>query len=108
MDIFVLDACAYIAFLRKEQGFEKILSLINKVSNKHTTIIIHTVTIAEVYYDFLKLSGKQRADSVLTDTYKLPVVILPEVTPELIQHVGYFKSHYKISFADCLYWLQPK
>ena len=101
MDIFVLDACAYVAFLRKEQGFEKVVLLIEKADNKATTIIIHTATIAEVYYDFLRASGKLRADNVLADTYKLPLKILSETTPELIQYIGYFKTHYKISFADC-------
>jgi PIN domain nuclease of toxin-antitoxin system len=46
MDVFVLDACALIAFLRKEKGYEKIVTLYDTATNLKVKIIMHAASVA--------------------------------------------------------------
>lgn len=54
MDVFVLDACSLIAYLRKEEGYEKVVSILNKANVYNAKIIMHAASLGEVYYDFFE------------------------------------------------------
>lgn len=102
MDVFTLDACALIAFLRKEKGYEKVISIFDIAANFEVTIIMHAANIAEVYYDFYRISDKITADNMILDLPVLPVEIINIISAQLIQQIGYFKTTYKVSFADSI------
>jgi PIN domain nuclease of toxin-antitoxin system len=63
MNVFVLDACALIAYLRNEKGVEKIITIFDDANNLDSKVIVHGASITEVYYDFWKMAGKITADS---------------------------------------------
>jgi len=97
---YVLDACALIAFLRKENGYKKIKSILEK-NDTEVKVYLHAASLAEVYYDFLRSSNKEEADLSVSVSINLPVEIIEIIDRNLIEWIGYFKTHYKISFADC-------
>ena len=100
MELFVLDACALIAFLRKEEGSDNIIKILDRAINSEVKLIMHSASLSEVYYDFWKMSDKATADGVLSDMTALPIELEDTISTEMIQGIGYFKANYKISFAD--------
>ena len=92
---YVLDSCAIIAFLYREQGYDVVKKLLNGADE----IYMHSVNVLEVYYDALKRIGRDKADRllkwILNDS---SIRILYEITEEMIRDAGHFKSAYKMSF----------
>ncbi|HEX8462179.1 MAG TPA: PIN domain-containing protein [Segetibacter sp.] len=100
MEVYILDACGLIAFLRKEEGHEKITAILDKASDLVVKVLIHAASVSEVYYDFWKRADKIRADNFLSDLNILSIDLLGEISIQMIEQIGYFKTKYKISFAD--------
>lgn len=101
MTKYILDACALIAFLRKEKGGDNVKKLLLEADSKLTTIYIHNASLAEVYYDFIKAADKATADETLIMITKLPLVFLNTIDMDFIKGIAFFKSNFKVSFADC-------
>jgi len=84
IETYILDACALIAFLQKETGFEKALELLK---NPQSVILMHAINFGEVYYDALKTSkeaaGKFKINNrmSLADSY---VLALAEINSALV------------------------
>ncbi|MFP4030015.1 MAG: PIN domain-containing protein [Desulfococcaceae bacterium] len=95
---YVLDACALIAFFRGETGGETLDNLFSEPRNRFH---LHSVTLAEIYYDCLRTSDSPNANDLFEDISGLPIKIAWNLTPELIARVGHFKTTQRVSFADC-------
>lgn len=100
MKIFVLDACALIAYLLEENGYLKVKELFKNADKGEAKILMHAASLSEVYYDFRKSSSEERANSMLSDIELLPIGLISLISTEIIKEIGYFKTNYKISFAD--------
>jgi len=100
-EVYVLDACALIAFLRKEEGCFDVAEIFEKASEKKCLVFIHTATIAEVYYDTLRVSDKKEADRIFITLNSLPIIFSTILSNNFIQLIGFYKVNHKISFADC-------
>lgn len=100
-EVYVLDSCALIAYLRNEEGTLNLIETFKKAIEKSCVIYIHSASVAEVYYDSLRVSGKIKADSILKDLDSLPLIRLNSLSITFIKKIGYFKVNYKVSFADC-------
>ena len=59
------------------------------------------MTLAEIFYDSLRRSGRQNANDLFEDVTELPIHVAWNLTPELIERGGHFKTTQRISFADC-------
>jgi PIN domain nuclease of toxin-antitoxin system len=101
MKKYVLDACGLIAFLRNEIGGEHVKRLLTKADREEVTILMHNASLAEVYYDFIKAADKITADDTLLMIGKLPLVFIDAVDMDFIKEIAFFKSNFKVSFADC-------
>jgi len=95
---YVVDACALIAFLQDEKGGDKIRELFNAPEN---AFFMHSINLTEVYYDAVRVSGKEKAQELFETVAKLPITILWNLDIPFIKLVGKYKTSYKISFADC-------
>jgi|SRR6185312_1526829 len=100
-EVYVLDSCALIAYLRNEEGTLNLIETFKKAIEKSCVIYIHSASVAEVYYDSLRVSGKIKADSILKDLDSLPLIRLNSLSITFIKKIGYFKVNHKVSFADC-------
>src|SRR6185437_10246600 len=101
-EVYVLDSCALIAYLRNEEGILNLIETFKKAIEKSCVINIHSASVAEVYYDSLRVSGKIKADRILKDLDSLPLIRLNSLSITFIRKIGYFKVNHKVSFADCI------
>ncbi|MDR2509928.1 MAG: PIN domain-containing protein [Spirochaetaceae bacterium] len=66
MNIFVLDACALIAYFAKENGAENVKTILKEaIDNQDTKIFMSKVNLLEVYYDVIKNYNEQEANKML-------------------------------------------
>lgn len=92
-----LDACAVIAYLRKEAGAEVLGHL---VEQPDTFLVMHVCNLGEVYYDFFRNDGRDAADTAWTKTTGLPLHLRRDADDTFIQRVGIIKVEERVSFAD--------
>jgi len=96
IETYIFDACALIAFLQKETGFEKALELLK---NPQSVILMHAINFGEVYYDALKTS-KEAAELLFEQMKKLPIKIQWSMDRNTIEAAGKFKINNRMSLAD--------
>ncbi len=99
-DIFVIDACALIALFRKEPGWEKVSLRIKQATDGEAMLLMHNASVAEVYYDSLYYDAS-KADQLLKSLNGLPVQFISHLNHDFIKAIGFYKTKYKVSFADC-------
>ena len=100
MEKFVLDSCGLIAFLRKEDGYSKVRNKIESSTMGTIELFIHKATIIEIYYDSLKTDGLTKADDILRLIHLMSMTEVEKIDDGFIRKASYFKTKYKISFAD--------
>jgi len=93
---YILDACALLAFLKKEKGGDVVKDIIDGESD----VLLHAVNLLEVHYDMVRTLGNDKANSILDGIIKLPIKIIYGMDLSLIKAAGYFKTNYKISLGD--------
>lgn len=98
--IYILDACALIAFLNMETGAENLFQLFQEARLGVCNIMISVVNLCEVFYDCLRTKGIETALNLLEDVKLLPVCICREIGDELVLEVSRFKVEWKLSLAD--------
>jgi len=100
--IYVFDACALIALLSKETGYENVEKIINEAKDKKVKIIMHKINLYEVYYHICKFYDEAVAINFLAEIKQSPMQINTEITDELIIKAGNLKRRYKMSLADSI------
>ena len=100
MEQFVLDTSAMVAFFRIEAGAEKVKALMDRAGLLNCNIFMHNASVAEFYYDLLYTYDQQEAHDILERINSYPILFIETISQEFIKQIGYFKSRYKISFAD--------
>ena len=97
--IYVLDACAMIAFLSGEAGADVVESALLEPGSQ---CLAHSINLCEVYYVFMRKGGEATAESALEDLKAAGVVERNDSDGAFWQEVGKFKAtQVKISLADC-------
>jgi len=97
---YVMDACALIAYFKKEAGFEAVVQFFDQASDGEISIAMHKVNLLEVYYGFYRDDGKESAKSVLDDSLSLPITFTDDLGSPIFKEAGRLKATYDISFAD--------
>ena len=100
-DIYILDACAVIALIKKETGWGTVFDTLRKTITENTVVFMHEVNLLEVYYGFYKERGKEYAEQKLFEVSGL-VSTVSGLTPAVFTEAGRLKSAYKISLADSI------
>lgn len=99
-DVFVLDACALIALINKEDGADVIEDVIRKAQAGNATIIMNKFNLLEVYYDAYRTYGEDVANKLIRNINRPPIIIHSELSDEVFKEAGRLKASYKISIAD--------
>ena len=102
MSKYILDACALIAVLNKEDGAEIVRDLIDKANDNSVSISMNVVNLLEVYYGIRRELGQDLADKVLSSVRSNSIKIIETITEDIFIEAGRLKSTYKISLADSL------
>ena len=88
-----------IAFFSKEKGAEKVKEILENAALSKCSVLMHSASVAELYYDTLKTSSIE-AESMIMNLKTYPITFIENITTDLIKQIGFFKTNYKISFAD--------
>ena len=99
---YILDACALIAYFKKEPGFETMLQYFDRAGDKEISLFMHKLNLLEVYYGFYRDDGKVTAEAVLEDSLSLPITYIGELGEPLFKEAGRLKATQDISFADSI------
>ena len=92
-----LDACAVIAYLRRESGAEVLKEVIERPG---TFLAMHVCNLGEVYYGFFRNDGLEAAWTAWANTLALPLELRRDADDTFIQRVGVIKVEERVSFAD--------
>jgi len=97
---YVLDACALIALLNDEGGADTVAGLITRAEAGTDRLFMSGIQALEVYYDRIYVKGREYAETVLESLYASPIIILSDVSRDIIQEAGRFKTSYSLSLGD--------
>lgn len=100
--IYVLDACAIIAYTQKEQGDDVVRDLLKKARGGTLKIVMNRINLLEVYYDVYRSEGNVQAERLLIRIKELPIEINSEFTEEMMREAGRLKVSHKMSLADTI------
>jgi len=96
--MIVLDACALLAYLRREEGWEHVLHLLDTEN-----CCAHIANIYEVFYGFGSEYGEDAGHSAIGDLRELGVVTFLDSDLDFWTQVGLHKLLLRhISLADCI------
>ena len=96
--IYVLDACAMIAYLRKEPGWDVVL---HALTGTGVLSLAHAINLCEVFYDFHRKSDESAANTAINDLYAVGVLERNDLDEAFWKDAGRLKAQGKISLADC-------
>jgi predicted nucleic acid-binding protein len=97
---FVVDTSAFITFLEKEDGYEKVKSLLVDAIDNNVELFASVVTLIEVYYIAVQELGEQAARERMSYIRELKIEFCA-IDTESVFRIGMLKANYKMSFADC-------
>ena len=99
MKTYVLDACALIAVLNKEDGADVVKALLEAPTDR-VSLYMNIVNLLEVYYGLIRTYGQQEADHVLNVIKSSPIKLVEHISEPIFREAARLKSSYKISLAD--------
>lgn len=100
-EVFVLDACALIAYLNDEPGADKVEHLLDLAREDRVQLYVASVNIYEVFYDCLKRDANM-ARQLIDGIYDLPITVVESLNRPLMHAAGWFKITYRVSLADSI------
>jgi predicted nucleic acid-binding protein len=97
---YVLDACALIAFLNNEAGADTVAELLVRAESGVDCLCMSSIQAMEVYYDRIYVKGREYAETLLENIFNSKIIILTEISRDIIREAGRFKTSYSMSLAD--------
>ncbi|HEY3876884.1 MAG TPA: type II toxin-antitoxin system VapC family toxin [Candidatus Kapabacteria bacterium] len=100
MKNFVLDSHAFLAFLNKENGWEKVLSIISEAQQSEIKLPMSAINWGEILYQARRKDGVAGAIFIEEHIQDSAIeIILP--TLEHVRKAAELKSYRVSSYADC-------
>jgi len=95
---YVLDACAIISLIRKEDGCIQVRQVLEAEEN---ICYVHALNLCEVYYDCLRCYGAAQTEKLLSNLTEAGLVIRDDMDIDFWKDAGTLKARGRISLADC-------
>jgi len=96
----LLDSFAILAYLKKENNYEKVVKLLSSDADGGS-VIMNEINIGECYYIIARERGTEEADYFLNTVLpNLPVKIITNSLKNIIE-ASRIKAKYPLSYADC-------
>lgn len=94
----VLDSFAFLAYLKKERGFDKVKRLL---AAEDTHPLMNEINVGEAYYIIARERGSAQADDFVNVILpSLPIILVNNSLPEVIE-AARIKAKYPLAYADC-------
>jgi predicted nucleic acid-binding protein len=96
-----LDACAVIALINREAGYDKVASLFREAAYGTVDLIMQKVNVTEVYYGYLKSDGEAFAENQLRLIKDSRIAIVDNISDDMMRYAAMLKNKYRrMSLAD--------
>jgi len=95
----LLDSSALLAFLNREDGFEKVRALLKAAARARGSVLMNEIHVGEVYYVTAKHRSLERADEFLRRLETLPIQLVSNGFPEVLE-AARIKARFPVSYAD--------
>jgi len=99
---YILDACALIAFMQQESGFEVIRNILIDAGDNKATVHMNKLNLFEVFYGVRRAEGFAQAENVYNRVLRLPITIIDGISDDVFLEASRIKSSYKMSLADSI------
>ena len=99
---YIFDACALIALLKQEQGFDKISALLDEALAGQSVIYMNTINLIEVYYLFYRALGKEQSGLILEKIYTMPVQFIDTIDEVIFAEASRLKAQYAVPLGDAI------
>ena len=96
--IYVLDACAMLAYLRNGVGADWVEDALLNTNNQ---CVAHAINLCEVYYIIHRDSGEGDADSAIQELKSVGVIERDDFDEAFWKEAGRLKAGGGISIPDC-------
>lgn len=93
-----MDSSALIAFLKDEPGANVVESLL---LNPINTAYVHAVNLCEVYYDFLRRSDDDTAESAISSILAMGIISCEDMDARMWREAGRHKARLRLPLGDC-------
>lgn len=96
MSVYVLDACAILAALRNEPGADRVRAVLAS----RETVLLGAINALEVIYDHWRMHGETTARRLLADIEQWNLLLIQDLSDEVLLSAARFKSRGRLSLAD--------
>jgi predicted nucleic acid-binding protein len=100
MNTYTLDACALLAVLYRETGYEMVENILQKANSTDVIVTIHKITLLEVYKKIFKDQGTDAAEKTYEKISNLSIQIFDTLTQEFFKKFAEIHINNKTHFAD--------
>jgi predicted nucleic acid-binding protein len=98
--IYVLDACALIAMVNQEAGFDTVRDTFTRAAAGECGVRMNIVNLVEVYYHFIRDIGAQAAEETMREVSALPFTVIDTISEAIYRETARIKALYAMSLAD--------
>ncbi len=96
----VLDSWAIMAYLEDEPSAETVADTIADANEYRIPLMMSVINLGEVWYVIARGESEQGAEASIAELRHLGIKII-DVDWKLTRQAAYFKSKYRMSYADC-------
>ena len=97
----MLDSYALLAYLNKEDGFEKVRNVLANAQKSSLPVLMNELNVGETYYILYRKRGHEQAEYFLdTILAGLPISMISNDFNAVIS-ASKIKARNALSFADC-------
>ena len=97
----LLDSYALLAYLNKEDGFEKVRDVLANAQKTDLPVLMNELNVGETYYILYRNRGLEQAEYFLdTVLAGLPISMISNDF-NVVVSASKIKARYPLSFADC-------
>ena len=97
----LLDSYALLAYLNKEDGFEKVRNVLANAQKSSRPVLMNELNVGETYYILYRKRGHEQAEYFLdTVLAGLPISMISNDFNAVIS-ASKIKAQHALSFADC-------
>jgi predicted nucleic acid-binding protein len=98
--IYILDACALIALLKREAGADVVQDILDRASSGECIIYMSLVNLLEVGYGFTREKMHTEMVGIWDAINKLPITFIDTISDAVFQEAVRLKTRYRISVGD--------
>ena len=100
MTTYIIDSFAVLKLIKKEEGYQKIVKIIQKANQNQVKLLISNINFGEILYRLTQIKGQEYFEKIEQIIRALPIKIV-EIETNDVTNLAKLKSRGRISYTDC-------